>query len=209
MIEIAQNLLVKLDPVLNQRIAAEELTQDTSLFGCQNTAQAAVAELTVADKAQTFDFRQRAFENFKHQINAVVRPANDPWSHSGRNPTLRSIGLGDCNGVALCSGWVEHAAGLGRDRLGERIVLKAPVALKTDDVDGWVFDYGNDQRITARRELDAFKQAGRKDVLIGFVQIAPRQHLTRSDSRVTDDGAVIDTVVSFDGNGIQIKALCV
>ncbi len=77
-IEISQYLLIKFDPVINQRIFVDKRPQKASLFGFENPAQPAIRVNLIAQKRDPLDFCGVAFGDFKRQIVTVVAAADDP-----------------------------------------------------------------------------------------------------------------------------------
>ena len=206
-VKVAEHLLVCLNAAFDIGVAFDELAEQTGLFGAQNAAQTAVRIDAVADKAQTLDLNIVAFENFKHQIDAVLIAANDTRLHPGRQAAFVAIGLGNGGGVLLYLRWVEHPALGGADQVGKHFVFDTAVAFKTHAVQRWQFDHGNNQRAATRFNRDRFEKARVLQVLVGVIKLAARYSLSTTNSGAGQDGSVIDALVAFNNHRIELVLL--
>ena len=109
-VEIAQHLLVGLDAFGHKSVAFDQSAEQPRLLGPQHAAQTTVRILAVADKAQAFNLDVVAFEDFKHQINAVLVAADDLGLDAGGDTAVVAIGLRDGIGVFFGLGRVKDAA---------------------------------------------------------------------------------------------------
>ena len=200
-------MFVKFHPVFDQRVALDQGAQQTGLFGGQHTAQAAVGIGFVANKADTLDLGQGAFENFEYQINAVVAAADDTGGDTRRNAPGLVIGLGDFGGVIFGDIGRKHPARFALHDLLQHLVVDAAVALETDAIDGWKFRHFDHQLVALWRNFHAFEQAGAQNTLIGLVHLGGADSLATGDSRVAEHCGVFDTGVSLDRKAVKLIRL--
>ncbi len=206
-IKVAQNLLVKLQAIFNKSILADQRPQKSSLFAFQNTAQTSVRIDLVANKTDTRHLCVSALENFEHKINTVVATANNLGRNPCRKSTILCIGFRQRRGIALGLCRAKDQTWLQFDEAGQLVILQALVAFKADLVDRR--ELGDlDHKLAALRDnLNAFKKTRGQNPLIGFVNIASRDRLPASDSRICQDRSSFDPLVAFDSNRIETVVL--
>ena len=199
-VKIAQDLFVEFNTVGDERVGAHNAAQQTRLFGFQNAAQAALGIGAVADERQALNLDHVALDDLKHQIDTVVRAADDLGRDRCGQTALLLIGLHKGGGILFGQGRAVDAARLGLHDRGKDIVPDPAVALKVDDVDGRVFLDLDHQCVTARRDQHILEQTRVDDVLIGLVQGGGRDRFAAVDSGIGQDGGAIDPLVAGNFN---------
>ena len=109
-IEIPQHLFIKFNPISDKRILLDHRPQQARLLGFQNATQTPVRIGAVTNKAKTLDFDDFAFDHFEHQINAVIRAADDLWRNGCRITPGLAVSLGDDGGVGFGCGRAVNVA---------------------------------------------------------------------------------------------------
>ena len=206
-VEILEQLLVQLQPLDHKGIAPDDLAQKTGLLGFQNLPQTAVGIGAVADEGQTLHLNRLALVDLEHQIDAVVRPADDLGVNRGGQTPLDPVSLGDGGGVGLGCGGVVDIARLRLQKPFQRLVLQPLVALQIHHIEHRQFLDDDLERAALRYQLDAFKQARVHDALIGVVELPRGQGLATPDSRIGQDRGGIDPHIAFDGDVGKAVAL--
>ena len=199
-VEIAQELLVQLQPLGHEGITPNDLAQNAGLLGFQDLPQATVGIGAVAHEGQTLHLNRLALVDLEHQIDAVVGPADDLGVNRGGQTALHPVRLGDGGSVGLGGGRVVDVARFGLQQALQCLILEALVALKVDHVQHRQFFDNDLERAALRQKFHRFKQTRVHDALIGVVQLPRVQRLTATDSRIRQDGGGIDPRVAFDGD---------
>ncbi len=206
-VEIGQQLLVELDPAGIEGVGADEEAQDTGLFRADHPAQARIGEGAVAGEGDALDLGVLALDHLEHEVDAVLRAADDHRLHLRGDPALVGIGLGDRFGVLLGGGRVEHVARLGLQQREQLVVLQALVAFDVDPVDQRKLGDLYNQRRAARVDGDGFEQAGGDETLVGVVQFSRTHRLATSESQIGHHRVGLDRVEPFDLHRVEGIAL--
>ncbi len=206
-VEIAQDLAVELQPVLNQGISANESAQQACLFGLQNPTQTAVREHPVAHKRHALHLSGVAFRDLKHQVDAVVAAADDARRHGRSKTPLGTIGLSQGGGVALCDGRIEDPARRRLDQRQQCVILDAAVAFKADPADGREFGDFDDQRVAARHDFHALEHTAVQNALVGVIQLARAHGFATLDAGVGNDCRGLNALIALNLNVCETIAL--
>ena len=196
-VEIAQNLPIKINAVLDECIPFDQGAQKACLLAFNHTTQARVGKGLVANKTDALNLDLAPFKDFKHQIDAIVAPADHFGCHPRSDAAILAIGLRDNASVPLGLCRAEHLTRFALDEPGKVFILDLVVTLKRDLVDRRKLDHA-DQKIAAlRHQFHIFKKTRSKDFLISVVQLPRRDGLVARNARIGQNRSGFDPLVSF------------
>ena len=206
-VKVGQHPLVGGNPVRVNRVAADQGAQQTGLFGVQHAPQATFGKAAVADKGNPLHLGQTALSHGEHQINAVVRLANDRRGNHGIDPARISIGLSDGRDILFGLHRAVHPAGDRSDDSAQILIAQPAVTFDADAVDRRIFNDRNHQGIALRHGIDRFKLPTGPNALHRVIQFARRHRLAPGDPGIGQDGAGFDAQIARHLNRTELILL--
>ena len=178
-IELAQFLGIKRKPVGIVFVIGAKGDVPFRLTGSDHILERTVTEGTIADEFNRRDFNQRAFINFKDEVNPAIRQLDNlGFNHRGITAELaidfhqQRLGIkGDLFG--------EHTAGFDIDEFKQLLIGEHVIALNRNAVDDGVFQHLDDDHRTVKPDGHILKQIGGKQSANGTVQAAAGNRITR------------------------------
>ena len=159
-VEPSQLLAVKRQPVrIVVVVRLQEIPPDR-FAGRDLVAQRTVAEFLVADEDDSADAGRRAFADFEHEIDAVLRQLHGLRFDLRRKPAAAAIDFDDALNVALHLGARKHHARLQLHFVFERLLRNLRVTLERDAVDDRILDHLHQHAAVRLFDLHVGEQAG-------------------------------------------------
>src|SRR5205823_2661355 len=132
-------------------------------FRCPNhLAQAAVAELLVAEEIDPLDAGNAAFVDLEYEIDAILGQLDDLGFHGRRKSAAAPIEVENPLYVALHFGARVDDAGAQLHFRVERLIVQLAVTLEGDAVDDRIFNHTHTEIVALHPKRDVGKQSGGK-----------------------------------------------
>ena len=194
----AQQVAVGLDAVRIVQIVVLEEAEQVRLPGLDHVAQAPGRIGAIADEFDILDCRLAALGDLEHEIDAIVRPVDDPRCHADVVAAVAPVDLDDALHVGLHHRQRKRAARLRLDFLQKLLVLDALVAFEGDAADDLIFDHRDDDAPARPGRTHVREQAGRDQGLDAFVDLGGVEPLAGPQPEIGADRVALDPPVALD-----------
>ncbi len=196
----AQQFLVIGETVSVEGGVAQEEQELRIFLGGDDVLEVAVAEAAVARESDLLDVGLAAFVHVEHQVDAVLRQANELWRHRDVVEALLLIDRENAARVARHAGLCENDAFARFNFLHQGVVIDFLVALDVDNVDERILGNGNDKGVALADDAHVAEQARLEKGLDRFIDLLVVELVTDAKLHVGKDGFVLDALVTADEN---------
>src|SRR6185312_5360936 len=199
-IEFAQQLAVVRDAVGIVIVVGRQDPPPARFLGLQDAAQLAGAEMGVADEIDAAHFGDGPFVDLEHQIDAVLRQADDLGIDRGGEAAAAAIQLDDAPHVALHLGAGEDLARLFLNFLIQRVVGQFAIALEHHAVDDRILHHLYHERVALAAQPHVSEEAGVEKGLERAVDAVGVERIARLHRHVGFDGFGFDAFGALDAD---------